>query len=259
MDPLDSARPWLTSLRPSAPDAVPVICFPHAGGAASYFFPWAEPLAPQMAVLPVQYPGRYERRDEPMPTDLLSLAEAIAHAVAPVVESRPCLFFGHSLGAVVAYEVSRVLTRQGTAPDRLIVSGRRAPTRHVDENVSSFNDKELIAELRRLGGQGTALLDDPEMCAMFLPIIRNDHALVERYRHVPGRQLTCPVTVLSGDQDPRVSEDEARAWGEMTTGATETFIRHGGHFFLDNDREFVLDLIQRRAAELSNVHRLSEQ
>ncbi|MDN5749275.1 MAG: alpha/beta fold hydrolase [Pseudonocardia sp.] len=253
MDLLDTARPWLVPLEPAGPSATPLLCFPHAGGSASYYFPWAAALAPDVAVAPVQYPGRYDRRTEPMPPDLQSLAVAVAEAVGPVVEQRPCVFFGHSMGAVLAYEVSRLLADRGPGPERLVVSGRRSPTCHVEETVHLADDASVLAELRTLGGQSTAVLDDPDIRALFLPVIRGDYALIENYLHRPGPALTCPLTILTGDADPRVTREQAEAWRTVTTGESELFVRPGGHFFLDGDRPFVTDLLRSRVAGLRSV------
>ncbi len=253
MDLLETARPWLVPLEPANPTAPALLCFPHAGGSASYFFPWAGILAPDLAVAPVQYPGRYDRRAEPMPPDLQTLAAAVTDAVAPVVEQRRCLFLGHSMGAVVAYEVSRLLAARGISPERLVVSGRRSPTCFVDENVHLADDASVLAELRTLGGQSTTVLDDPDIRALFLPVIRRDYALIENYRHRPGPALSCPITILTGDADPRVTEAQARAWEDLTTGESELYVRPGGHFFLDTDRRFVTELVRRRAAGLRAV------
>nr|AXL05932.1 thioesterase [uncultured bacterium] len=219
------------------------MCLPHAGGSASFFFPVSKALTPAVEVLAVQYPGRQDRRHEANIADLPELADRIFAALRGL-DDRPMALFGHSMGAVLAYEIALRARDAGLpSPVRLFASGRRAPSRHRDERVHLEPDARIVAELRMLSGTNAAMLADPEVLDMIMPAVRSDYRAVETYRHEPGRTLDCPVTVLTGDSDPRVSPDEAEAWTEHTTGPTEVEVLPGGHFFLVEHSARVVRLV----------------
>lgn len=232
---------WITRFR-QVPDApVRLVCFPHAGGSAGFFFPMAAPLAPGAELLAVQYPGRQNRRLEPCVEDVGALADAVAAALSPY-QDRPLALFGHSMGAVVAFETARRLARP---PLRLYASGRRAPGLHREESVHRLDDDGIIDELRALSGTDSKVLGDEEIMRMILPAIRADYRAIETYRPAAGATLDCPVTALVGDNDPRVSVEEARAWSGYTTGPFELTVFTGGHFYLADHQQDVIRLVAR--------------
>ncbi|MEV8505704.1 alpha/beta fold hydrolase [Actinoplanes sp. NPDC051475] len=239
---------WLRRFAPASDATMSLVCLPHAGGSASFYFPVSRALAPAIDVVAVQYPGRQDRRHEPNIDSLTELADRIVDALSPS-DGRPFALFGHSMGAVLAYEVALRLTAAGLpAPSRLFLSGRRAPSRHRDDRVHLMSDRDILAQIRRLNGTEAAALDDPDIRDMILPVMRSDYRAVETYRHDSSRVLACPVTVLTGDRDPLVTIEEARAWEEHTSGTTELVVLPGGHFYLVEQSERVLDLIRRRLA-----------
>jgi surfactin synthase thioesterase subunit len=242
-----SLTTWLRRFGPVTDAATTLVCLPHAGGSASFFFPGSRALAPAVDVLAVQYPGRQDRRREPLIDSLPELADRIVDALERLGDRRVALF-GHSMGAVLAYEVALRLPGSGRpAPSRIFVSGRRAPSRYRDHrSLHLRSDREILAEVRRLRGTDTAAIDDPDIREMFIPAVRSDYRAVETYRYDPARLLDCPVTVLTGDRDPLVTIDEARAWKGHTTGPTEVVVLPGGHFYLVEQSASVLDLIRRR-------------
>lgn len=236
---------WIRRFHPAAADSLPLVCLPHAGGSASFFFPLSRALAPAIEVLAIQYPGRQDRRHEPNIDSLPELADLIVAALRHT-DDRPTALFGHSMGAVLAYEIALRLPAAGLpAPSRLFVSGRRAPSRHRDDRVHLMSDRDLLAELRHLNGTEMAPLADPDILEMIMPAMRSDYRAVETYRHDPGRVLTCPVTVLIGDRDPLVTVDEARAWERHTTGPTDLCVLPGGHFYLVEQSAQFIDHIRR--------------
>jgi surfactin synthase thioesterase subunit len=237
---------WVRNFNPAPDGTVRLVCLPHAGGSASFYFPMAKAFGPGTEVMAVQYPGRQDRRGEPGIDSITAYADEI-FAILRHLDDRPLMLFGHSMGAVLAYEVAVRMARAGLpSPMRLIVSGRRAPSRYRDENVHQHSDEEIVAELRALGGPHQGLLTDPEMLSLILPAIRGDYRAIELYRHDAAARLDCPVTVLIGDDDPRVSIEEARAWAEHTTGPTELEVFRGGHFYLVEHSRDVIDLVGRR-------------
>ncbi|SCF06792.1 thioesterase II family protein [Micromonospora chokoriensis] len=240
--PADPAR-WLRRFHPAAEDAVRLVCLPHAGGSASFFFPMSRALAPHVQVLAVQYPGRQDRRREEHVADLHQLADQVFGALAAAPQ-QPTALFGHSLGAVVAYEVALRMRDAGLPdPVRLFASARRAPSRYRDERVHRLGDAEIIDELRRLSGTHAATLADPELIQLILPAVRSDYQAIETYRHRPDAVLDCPVTVLTGADDPVVSAAEADDWRRHTTGEVEVRTFTGGHFFLVDHAPAVIELL----------------
>ena len=159
---------WIRRYQPSAVDSPRLICFPHAGGSASAFVKLAALLAPDVEVLAVQYPGRQDRRNEPCAGTVEDLAASIA-ATSDAWSTGTYAFFGHSMGAVLAYEVARRLSRDDRpGPVRMFASGRRAPSRLRPETVHQRDDAGLLAEMRLLGGTDERLLADPEILALAL-------------------------------------------------------------------------------------------
>lgn len=225
------AQLWLRRFHPAADAPGTLVCFPHAGGSASFYFPVSRALAGTFDVIAIQYPGRQDRRSEP-PLDTI---DGLADRIAPLLRSltvRPLTLFGHSMGATVAFEVARRLESVGTGPAALFASGRHAPSRHRNEAVHLRTDDGVLAEVRSLNGTESTLLDDDDLVRMILPAIRADYRAIETYRYSPGPPLRCPITVFVGDADPKVTVDEVLAWREHTTAAFTHRVFPGGHFYL---------------------------
>jgi surfactin synthase thioesterase subunit len=227
------------------------VCLPHAGGSASFYHPFSAALAPEVEVLAMQYPGRQDRLAEAPIPDIGRLADALCRAVLPET-GRPYAFFGHSMGATLAYETARRLAARGApAPAVLFVSGRRAPSCHREETVHLRDDAGVLEELRTLGGSDTRLLDDPEIVAMVMPAVRADYTAIETYRHQPGGPpLSSPLVALMGDADPRATPEEVRAWQDHTEGDVTTHVFPGGHFFLNDQRDGVLGVVTKTLRRL---------
>ncbi|MEU3985278.1 alpha/beta fold hydrolase [Streptomyces sp. NPDC026672] len=251
MSPRPTDDLWIRSFRPAPEAPGRLVCFPHAGGSASYYLPVANALSPDVDVVAVQYPGRQDRRNEPGLTTVAELADRVTEVLAGR-DDRPLTFFGHSMGAVIAFEVARRLEASGTGPVRLFASGRRAPSRTRNERVHTYDDDRLVAEIRSLSGTDSRFLDDEELLRMVLPAIRSDYTAIETYLAAPTDTVRCPVTVLVGDDDPKTSLDEARDWDGHTLGGSELRVFPGGHFFLTDRAADVLALLTEHfTAEVS--------
>ena len=233
---------WVRRYHPRPDAPVRLVCFPHAGSSAPYFVPVSAGAGPGVDVLSLQYPGRQERRNEPLIDDLEVLAEQCTDAVLPWLD-RPFALFGHSMGATVAFEVARRLTARSREPMHLFVSGRRAPSRLRDEDVHRRDDAGIIAEMRSLSGTDTRVFDEEDLLRAVLPIVRNDYKAAETYVYTEGEPLRCPVTVFTGHDDPKVSVDEADAWRGHTSGPAKLHVYDGGHFFLARHQAAVLAVI----------------
>ncbi|MEV0387445.1 alpha/beta fold hydrolase [Nonomuraea sp. NPDC050643] len=224
---------WIRRFRPCPDDAPRLICFPHAGGAASHYFTLSRQLEPRIEVLAVQYPGRHDRRREPCVTTIAELTEHVHTAIGGLTD-RPFAFFGHSMGAVIAYEVARRLQDRGEPlPLRLFASGRRAPSTHRTDLLHLRDDAGLIADMVAAGGTDPRLLRDEELLADIVRVARNDYRAIETYSWTPGPPLRCPITALTGDADPKTTLDEASAWGRHCTQGFDLITFSGGHFYLD--------------------------
>ncbi|MFJ5309712.1 thioesterase II family protein [Streptomyces sp. NPDC088350] len=238
---------WIRRYHPRPHSDVRLVCLPHAGGSASFFYPVATAMPASVDVLALQYPGRQDRRTEPCLTSVSEIADQVVTALVPWAD-RPLLFFGHSLGATLGFEVARRLEREhGIVLAGLFVSARRAPSRKRWETVHQRSDAGIIDEMRRLNGTDVGLLTDPDVLDMVLPAIRADYQAVETYEYEPGPKLRCPVVCLVGDDDPKVDQDEARAWSEHTEGSFELRVFTGGHFYLSSHQTAIVDLIAQWA------------
>ena len=228
----DFAR-WIP-VRPRATDAdaLPLFCLPHAGGGASAFRSWQDAV-PGMAVLPLQPPGREGRLREAPYEDMDSLAEVLATVVSTEAAGRPYAIYGHSLGALVAFETVRTLRRRGRPqPVHLFVSGCSAPPSAPDGGppVAGMAAPEVVGMLRRLGGTPEWLLADPGALEMILPPFRADFRVKEGYEYRPEPPLTLPITVLASTDDPRAPVELQELWGGETVGPVRHHTLTGGHF-----------------------------
>jgi pyochelin biosynthesis protein PchC len=232
---------WLRRFRPRPNARVRLVCFPHAGGSAAFYRPWAVEASPEIEVLAVQYPGRMDRLGEPCVVEMDQLVPRIAEAVAPVVRRGPVAFFGHSLGAAVAYETARWLESwHGAVLSALFVSGRPAPQCQRSTAIHLADDDAVWAEVRRLGGAGEETLDHDGVRALALPALRADYRLAETYLARPGPPLLTPVIACIGDVDPEVTAEEADGWMRHTRGGFALRTFRGDHFYLIPRRHEVL-------------------
>ncbi|GAA2908687.1 oleoyl-ACP hydrolase [Actinoplanes cyaneus] len=244
-------NPWIRRFHREPNSRVTLVCFPHAGGSASFFYPVSDAMQSTLQVVALQYPGRQDRRLEKPLTSIAELADQSFAALRPLMD-RPLAFFGHSMGATLAFEVAvRMKQELGTGPVTLFASGRRAPSRHRDETVHRLDDDGVVEELKKLSGTDTRILGDLELLRMILPAIRADYTAAETYRYQPGPTLDCPVVALTGDNDPKVSIDEATAWSDHTSGGFELRVFPGGHFYLAQHQRAVINLISDQLLLLS--------
>lgn len=233
---------WLGNWR-AAPEArVRLIVCPHAGGAASFYRGWCDSLPASVDVRVVQYPGREDRFNDGFAPSLRSLASDIASVLANA-DDLPAAIFGHSMGAVIGYEVALRLAISKAQPLlHLYVSGRRAPHKRRDSAVHSGSDQSLLDEITRLGGSSEAL-QSPELRCLIVPIVRDDYRLIETYEPGIQERLNIPITAFVGDSDTEACIDDMRAWSEYTTGEFQLKDFPGDHFYLiPNHKELILEI-----------------
>jgi len=222
-----------------------LVCFPHAGGAAAAFRLWPSGLPPRTELLAVQYPGRGSRLAEPLVDRIVVLAVHIAQALLQQT-SLPTVFFGHSMGGLVAFEVARQLgERTADLPRHLIVSGHAPPhCPSIQAPISHLPDAEFLRELdQRYAAVPAELMQYPDVLALLLPALRADITAVEHCADSPPGQVTCPITAFGGLQDPTTTRSQVGAWQDLTSGLFESRWFPGGHFFINAEREPVLAAI----------------
>jgi medium-chain acyl-[acyl-carrier-protein] hydrolase len=229
------ATPWFTSQRPNARARLRLFCFPYAGGGAAIYRLWPQSLPSEVEVCVAQLPGRGTRLREQPFTSLDALVEAAAEAIAPSLD-KPFALFGHSMGAMISFELARRLREQGRPqPAHLFVSGRRAPQLPNDDPVSyNLPDADLGRELLRLNGTPKEVLEHPELMELMLPLLRADFSVVETYVYRPGVPLDCPLTAFGGLRDSEVGREQLEAWSEQTTSEFALRMLPGDHFFLND-------------------------
>lgn len=243
------AQQWLRVVKPSADPRARIVCFPHAGGAASFYQTWGPFVPDGVELRAVRYPGREDRLLDPLAR---TMEELVAPAVAeclPLLD-RPLALFGHSMGASVAFEVARRLQEaHGARIAALFVSGRSGPGRESlpEQSYATAPDHELVRHLKELGGSETAALDHPDLLELVLPAIRADYRIVEEYRADPaGAVLDAPVVAYYGDADEDVDAGSAAAWAPVTRASFTARAFAGGHFYLADHRDALLrDLLSR--------------
>lgn len=231
-DPAAPAARWFTS-GPDSPARCWFLCFPHAGAGAVGYLGLSRLLPPGIALRVAQLPGREGRFREPPQRDARTLAEALLPAVRALAD-RPVVLFGHSLGAIVAFELAREMRRAGlSAPAHLYVSGRQAP--HVGMRgraTWNLSDDALVAALRELGGTPETVLGNPELFSLLAPALRADLEMNERYVYSPAEPLATAITAFASASDPRAAPAEVAEWAEHTTSRFAFVSIDGGHFAL---------------------------
>lgn len=231
-----------------------LVCFPHSGGTAATYHPWAPAVPPDCHLLAVQYPGHADRIAEPFAESVADIAAHVAAELAALGTTR-CTLFGHSLGALVAYETARVLQDGGLPVRALLVSGAPEPELAGGGRTHRLGDDELWSLLRELGGIDPDVTESPELRELVLPVLRADIALNETYRPTARPEpLHCEVRAYHHTEDPLVDRAEIDGWSAVSTGRFSIRSRPGGHFRLFSDpAELVADVVTTlREAE---VHR----
>jgi medium-chain acyl-[acyl-carrier-protein] hydrolase len=229
------ASAWLEPIRQSNSSRLSLFCFPYAGGSAAAFRGWHAAAPADVDVWAVQLPGRGKRFRETLLRRMPALVEAAGHAVAPMT-TRPFVFYGHSMGAVLSFEIARWLRGRGLpTPERLLVSGRGAP--HLpfsSADTYRLPDAEFIAYLRELNGTPTELLEDAEARALLLPVIRADFEAVQTHVFTPGAPLSCPIHVYGGAADVTLETSHLQEWRQHTTAESTCDVFPGDHFFIED-------------------------
>ncbi|GHH10548.1 thioesterase II family protein [Streptomyces rubradiris] len=228
-----------TLVQASAPTAR-IVCLPHSGGTAAGYGAWAAGVPAGVELLAAQYPGHGDRFGEPLSTDVRTLGAELASALLRL-PPLPTVLFGHSLGALVAYETALTLGTLGRAPSGLLVSSCPAPGTRGRIRARGVSDGELWSLIRSLGGIDPAVADEPELVEVLLPVLRADITAHEEYRPEPATTpLSCPLRCYHGIRDPLVDTTLLSGWASVTTGPFSLREREGHHFHPFQDAEHLL-------------------
>lgn len=249
--------PWLVRATPRRSTAVRLFCFPYAGVGAVVFRAWAAGLPADVDVCAVQLPGRTTRLSEAPIASIPVLVDGIVSAVTPHLDI-PFVFFGHSMGAVLASEVARELARRGAPlPRYLMVSARRPP--HIADPQSplrNLSDAEFVEEImRRYGGIPPEILREKDILALLLPALRADIAALETHQPPRREPLACTIVALGGSEDALTPMTHLEAWREVTNSNCEISVFPGGHFYLESARTAVLKKVSEVVARAADEAR----
>lgn len=238
---------WIARPLPNLNARLRLFCLPYAGGGTAVYHAWARQLPDGVELCPIRLPGREGRIAERPYDRLAPLVEALAPAVFPYLD-KPFVIFGHSMGALLGFELVRQLRQQyGRAPVQLIVSACDAPQRIVfDPPLHQLPDDAFVTQVReRYGGIPDEIWRSPALLDTFLPALRADFALVETYTYRDAPPLDLPIAIYGGTQDPHTSRANLAAWRDQTQGGFSLKLFPGGHFFLQSHQAALLGALSQ--------------
>ncbi|MBB6244690.1 alpha/beta fold hydrolase [Rhodanobacter sp. MP1X3] len=241
---------WFWRPHPNPSAQVQLFCFPYAGAGASAFREWYTAFPADVELVGIQLPGRENRFTEKRFDRLEGVLDALSEAIAGIVD-RPFVFFGHSVGALIAFELTRLLHRQGRpGPSHLVVSGRRAPQlTSADERTYLLDDDAFLTRMKGFNGTPKELLTNAEVMQLFIPLLRDDFAISETYFCTDHTPVACPLTALGGDADADVSVDQLAAWVRLVGSRFDYEIFPGDHFYIHPNREKIIERLSAIARQ----------
>jgi medium-chain acyl-[acyl-carrier-protein] hydrolase len=238
--------PWLSSFLSNPQADLRLFCFPYAGASSVVFREWPAYLPRYVEVCPVQLTGRGRRLKEELYTRMPPLVHAAAEALQPYLD-KPFVFFGHSLGALIGFEIARWLRNRGRPePLHLVVSGRRAPQLPSTEPTTyNLPEAEFIEDLRRLNGTPHEVLGNVELMALTIPLLRADFQLAQTYTYTDEPPLNCSITAFSGLEDEKGKREHMEEWRKQTTASFSLRMFPGDHFYLNSARPQLLHALSQ--------------
>ncbi len=256
---IDASRvsnPWFMVPSPRPQASLRLFCFAYAGGNANIFRSWADQLDEQIELIAIQLPGRGARFNEPLLDSMESILEQL-RLVFKDQYHRPYAFFGHSMGASIAFELSRIIQQRAKTdsdvllPSRLIVSGRKGPSfveEQEREPIHNLPKEEFINRLKNLNGTPQELLEHEDLMALMEPILRSDFKVIETWQHQEGELLKIPMSVYSGDEDEYLCPESLKAWQKETDQKCEFVSFSGDHFYLQSQEQNLVNQINKSLA-----------
>jgi medium-chain acyl-[acyl-carrier-protein] hydrolase len=244
---------WVKKIRADSSAKLRLFCLPYAGGWSQIYRPWGNLLSDEIELCLIELPGRGPRLCEAPRTNLSLLVQEIAINIQPYLD-QPFAFFGHSMGALLCFELTRLLHKQGYPyPKHLFLSGYRAPHLRADRPpIHNLSEPEFIEEVRRLEGTPENVLVNVELRELIFPALRADFQAIETYRYQPGLPLDCPITVFGGLQDRGVSITTLESWRQYTIDKFRLQLFSGNHFFLHEAQSQLIQEIHQQLGIVNN-------
>jgi medium-chain acyl-[acyl-carrier-protein] hydrolase len=244
---------FVTLVKQSSSD-VRLVCFHFAGGSAQSFLSWRQPSTEVCELLAAELPGRSRRYNESFSTSILDAAERFADAYAKL-EPKKCVFYGHSLGALLAYETARILAERGASgPNRLIISSRSGPVSFpVSIGLPELSDASLMKYLRDLQGTRQSVLENKMLMEMMLPIIRADLEIIYGYEYCNNPILAIPVDVIGAIEDHHCPFESLLDWRNVTSKAFNLHMIQGGHFAPIAHPDIVLRIVNNLKSDINHA------
>jgi len=242
---------WVERTKPNPFAKIRLFCFPYAGGGSSIYSQWSRHLPREVEKIAAVLPGREMRLSEKPFRDVRLLAQGLADGLDPYFD-KPFTFFGHSMGALISFELCRELRRRGKPlPAKIFVGGHRAP-QLPDREAPFFDlpDDQFIEKIRNLEGTPQGVLENEELMAFFVPILKADMTLCDTYEYRDEAPLSCPILVLGGYKDEQAVQTELIAWRSQTSAGFRVQMFSGGHFFIHDVRDQILQLLSHELTEL---------
>lgn len=250
---VSTANAWFLRFSRSSTPSLRLFCFPFAGSSASVFRRWIEVLPEQVEVMAVQLPGRENRLREPCMNEMDEILVKLEPEIERVLDL-PFVFFGHSLGALVAFEVLRRLEARGQHRAELFfASGGLAPhTCTVRDEPLRLTSEEILEDLRRISSAHRALLDDPEVLSLMLPMLQADFEMYANYRYRENAPIHTPIVAIRGAADTYITQDSQLEWERHTAARFAFHTIPGSHLFMLDSPEALLSLVNGYLAPILN-------
>lgn len=253
---------WISCPKPNPQAKLRLFCFPCAGGTTSAYSKWYNYLPTDIEINLVQLPGRSHRIEEPPFTNFLPLIKTLTSELKPYL-NKPFAFFGHSMGATLAFEIIRQLRHENhQIPIHLFAAACPAPHSPIKTFIHKLPETEFIAELQhRYNAIPQSILKNKELMQIFLPCLRADFTMIETYKYALEKPLDCPITVFGGLQDKAISINKLEYWSVETNDIFNLEMFIGCHFFLQHNQSLFLQNLSQKFSEImadnSNFYRLT--
>lgn len=261
---IDNQKKWCVTPKPNPSAKIRLFCFPYAGGGPATFSGWERSLPKNIELVAIQPPGRGSHLLDSCIDDMTQMVTQLIRMISPLLD-KPYVFFGHSLGSKIAFELLRHLKAHNyPLPKHFIASGSKGPKEQSEKRaIYALSDNQFIAELERLNGTPKEILQNRELMEILLPMLKADFKIAHTYQCNRDEKFNCDVTVFGGTQDKDVSNEDLAAWCELFSQNSEIHRFEGGHFFVDSLQEEVLDKVTHilkevfskiEAKESNNAH-----
>ena len=237
---------WFIKFRQEYDPSIRLFCFHYGGGSASIFREWSKDLADYAELIAIQLPGRENRFNEPLLYNVSQVVDKLCLNCSAYTD-KPFILFGHSIGALIAFEFVRTLRRRNMPqPKHLIISGTKAP--HIPlrkQPIHNLPDPKFIEELKKYNGIPNQIIEDKELISIFLPTIRADFSLSETYVYLRERPFSFPITALGGLKDDTFNCEDLLKWKEQTTCSFKHYLLPGDHFFIKSSYKQVIEIVNQ--------------